>query len=238
MNGSLTRALLLATFGLLGAVSACAAPPAPEGVMRIAVVTAGGDSVSGAVVWAGSVPGQTSTGGPMSFVLPGMPGDLIPLRLSCPVDYVAPPQKLSFRLRSDLELGGAQRSPPTLHELICNRGKMSVVLAVRARDANGAGMPRVRVVVNGESAGETSEAGILHQEFVFDRHERVTVELVTVEEGGSGEGVYACVRPRNPTRQYRPEGDQVLVFAQEFDSPPVKRRRTRSPPRRIPYQLR
>ncbi|NRA36252.1 MAG: hypothetical protein HRU17_23265 [Polyangiaceae bacterium] len=230
--------LPLMTIALITLCSACTEPSPAESVMGIAVVTESGDSVTGAVVSAASVPPQTSTRAPMEFVLPGRLGDLIELRLSCPDDYEAPPQKLSFRLRSDKALGGAHRSRPAVHELICNPLRMSVVLAVRARDAGGVSMPGVRVVVNGEPAGETSEAGILHQEFVLDRHQRVTVELVTAEEGGSGEGVYGRVRPRNPTRQYRPEGDQVLVFAQEFDIPAPERRRPRPRTRRIPYQLR
>ena len=206
--------LPLMTIALITLCSACTEPSPAESVMGIAVVTESGDSVTGAVVSAASVPPQTSTRAPMEFVLPGRLGDLIELRLSCPDDYEAPPQKLSFRLRSDKALGGAHRSRPAVHELICNPLRMSVVLAVRARDAGGVSMPGVRVVVNGEPAGETSEAGILHQEFVLDRraalvdddtgvrhprrHDdhglldrqpRVTVALVTAEEGGAGEGV-------------------------------------------------
>jgi hypothetical protein len=176
--------------------------------IRVNVVSDPGVPLAAAELHAGTHRlARSDHNGTMEVELPGKPGDVAKLGLSCPPGYRAQESELSVLLREPQ----AQERPPEF-SLACPPLTRTLVVAVRAD--RGANLP-LRYL--GEELARTDASGVTHALVQAKPGDALTLTLDTSAE--------PQLMPQHPELKLSvPDHDDLVVFDQAFKRPKEKRK--------------
>jgi hypothetical protein len=176
--------------------------------IRVNVVSEPGVPLAGAELLAGAHSlARSDHQGMIEVALPGKPGDVAKLRLSCPEGFRAPETELSVLLREPQ----AQERPPEF-SLACHPLTRTLVVAVRAD--RGADLP-LRYL--GEELARTDASGVTHALVHAKPGDALTLTLDTSAQ--------PQLMPQHPELKLSvPDHDDLVVFDQAFKRPKPKRK--------------
>jgi len=180
-----------------------------------------------AVSAAGHFLGATAAAGTLPLRISGHEGQVLPVTLTCPEGYSPPNAAPPLRLTQARALGSG-KAEPLVYDIVCDRKKRSVVVAVKASGLKGA-----PVLINGERQAVTDENGIAHVALTVDRDTpAVRVDLDTSAE--------PALAPQNPGRTYAlNRKDSLFIFEQSLSrrTRPKPKARPAAPARHVPQRL-
>ncbi|MEM9189038.1 MAG: hypothetical protein AAGF12_07670 [Myxococcota bacterium] len=157
---------------------------------------------------------ESDATGIVRVVLRGEAGSAVPLSAYCPDGYrlVEPPRRVILR---ELTTLADTESVPLQVNVRCAPLLRPAVIVVRA--GGKAGLP---VLLDGEEAARTNDAGVAHIALRAPPGERLVVSLDTSS--------HPELRPQNPSAAVRiPDRPEILLYDQTFEEPPPRRTRRR-----------